>query len=40
MPVPVRPTLCGLAASGVALIAIDADSVVAALGLKVTPTRQ
>jgi len=40
MPVPVRPTPCGLAASGVALIAIDADSVVTALGLKVTPTRQ
>jgi hypothetical protein len=30
--------LCGLAASGLAPIAIDADSEVATLGLKVTPT--
>lgn len=35
---PVRFKLCGLAASGLALIAIDADSAVATLGLKVTPT--
>src|ERR1700722_4470848 len=38
MPVPVRLTLCGLAASGLALIATDADSGAATLGLNVTPT--
>ena len=38
MPVPVRATLCGLAASGLTLIAADADSGAATLGLKVTPT--
>jgi hypothetical protein len=38
MPVPVRLTKCGLAASGLAPIATDADSGAAALGLKVTPT--
>ena len=38
MPVPVRLTLCGLAASGLALIARDADSGAATLGWNVTPT--
>jgi len=34
----VRPTSCGLDASGVSPIAIDADSAAATLGWKVTPT--
>ncbi len=38
MPVPVRLTLCGLDASGLALIATDADSGAATLGWNVTPT--
>ena len=38
MPVPVRLTVCGLAASGLAEIAIDADSGAATLGRNVTPT--
>jgi hypothetical protein len=38
MPVPVRLTLRGLAASGLAPIATDADSEAAMLGLKVAPT--
>ncbi len=38
MPVPVRFKLCGLAASGLSPIAIDADSAAATLGVNVTPT--